>query len=390
MARGLVRHMTTLDRLRSCGWETVQQGGPALRLSGGRAGFAGVSTCGSVWACPACAEKIQQTRRAELRRVMAEATRRGDTPVLITLTMRHTLGDRLAGLWDDLSNAWETVMRDGSYRRHREGLGLVGWVRAVEVTHGWVYGWHVHAHVLVVLRGRRTQAEAEEFGELLWGPWSRYLTRKPGRAPVRKGFDVRVGRGASERLGEYLAKATYGDDVELVEHYRESYEGLAAEATMSAHKHGKGDNRTPFGVLAEVLASGMTRTADGRRLLAADERDVRVWHEWEKASRGRKQLTWSRKEYSLRAYAELGEEKDDEQVAQEEIGGDDLLVLAPATWRAVRVRSWELLDLAEDGGLGAVVDYLDARGLEWTTGRAAPPRPPRQTRGRSSPRGVDA
>lgn len=367
------RAVTTLPRVRSCGWDTVREGGPALRVSpDGRAGYAGVATCGSVWACPVCAEKVQQARRAELRDVMAEASRRGDTVLLVTLTMRHTRGDRLADLWDDLSGAWKAVQQSGTYRRRRDEFGLVGWVRAVEVTHGWTHGWHVHAHVVLVLRGKRTEAEAEAFAELLWSPWSRWLSRRPGRAPVREGFDWRIGRGAAARMGEYLAKATYGADVALAEAYRESYEGLAAEATMSAHKHARGGNRTPFGVLAEMLASGMTGP-DGRRVLAPDARDLALWSEWEQASRGRRQLTWSGGVYDLREYAGLGDERTDEDVAAEEPGGEDVLVLPLDTWRAVRGRAWELLDLAETRGVGAVVDYLDARGLDWTTGRTAPP-----------------
>lgn len=361
-----------MERLRACGWETVRDGGPALRLDGGRAGWAGVATCGSVWACAVCAEKVQQSRREELRAVMAEASRRGDTPVLITLTMRHNAGDRLAALWDDLSGAWQAVQRDGSYRRQRDRYGLVGWVRAVEVTHGWEHGWHVHAHVLVILSGHRTDEEVQEFGELLYAPWARHLSKKPGRAPVREAFDVRAGRGAHEKLGDYLAKAMYGGDVQLTESYRESYDGLAAEATMSVHKRAYGSNRTPFQVLEDILTAGMTGPAGGSAVVAADERDVQLWHEWEQASKGRRQLTWSGKEYDLRVYAGLGEERTDEDIAEEEIGGEDLLVLTPESWRAVRARSWELLDLAEVSGLGAVVDYLDARRLEWMLGKPAP------------------
>ena len=375
-ARHGVRFFTTLARLRECGWKTVRDGGPVLRiteaLTGTRAGWSGVSTCGSVWVCPECADKVQASRRAELVELITTATARGCSVLLITLTMRHTAGDRLADLWDDLSKAWAAVNRDGTYRRRRDSFGYVGWVKSVEVTTG-AHGWHVHIHCLMVLEGACSQDRAEEFGELLWSPWSRYLMNRPGRSPVRDAFDVRVGRGALAAMGEYLAKTSYPDDDQedapTTDVFRESYEGLASEMTLSTHKQARGYNQTPFQLLRDILSNGM-RMSDGETVVAAPEVDVARWHEWEAASRGRRQIAWSD---DLRKWADLGEEKSDEEIAAEEAGGEDVIGLPVETWRAVRRYSWVLLDLAETGGRDAVVAYLDRRGLEWFDAQPAPP-----------------
>lgn len=85
-------------------------GGPTLRLSAKRgAGYAGLSTCGSVWACPCCPAKIASRRAEELADVMAAVHRSGGCAYLVTYTMRHHQGRRLTTLWDAVSAAWGAV-----------------------------------------------------------------------------------------------------------------------------------------------------------------------------------------------------------------------------------------------------------------------------------------
>lgn len=377
--RHFMRRWTTLDRVRSCGWTAVNDGGVIVRLAGGgsdaRAGLAGVSTCGSVWSCPVCAEKIQARRREEILSLITAAEAKGCSVVLVTLTMRHNAGDRLADLWDDLSGAWAAVNRDGTYRRHRDLYGQVGWLRAVETTRG-DNGWHVHIHALIVVEGRCSQDRAELLGELLWAPWHRHLSARPGREPVREAFDVRVGRGALAAMGEYLVKSTYdGDDLtraQLAELYRGSYEGLASEVTLSTHKRGRRGSRTPFEILRDVQASAGTLATDDGALTAAAADDAALWVEWEQASHRRRQLTWSK---GLREWAGLDAEEDaDEEIAAEDLAGDDVVILPPDTWRAVRRHAWVLLDLAENGGRDALTSWLDLRQLDWLDARlSAPP-----------------
>jgi hypothetical protein len=59
-------------------------------------------------------------------------------------------------------------------------------------------------------------------------------------------------------------------------------------------------------------------------LTRKDPDDSTLWQEWEQASEGRRQLTWSE---GIRALAGLAEqERSDEDIA-EELGDDDLLIL---------------------------------------------------------------
>jgi hypothetical protein len=67
----------------------------------------------------------------------------------------------------------------------------------------------------------------------------------------------------------------------------------------------------------------------------------------EKVSHNRRQLTWSR---TLREWAGLHVEHTDEEIAQQDMHGDDQLIIPSECWPAVRTELAELLDTAESGG----------------------------------------
>ena len=148
---------------------------------------------------------------------------------------------------------------------------------------------------------------------------------------------------AAEELGGYLAKQ------------------LALEATYGHVKTGRNGSklRAPFQVLADLTATG-------------DADDLDVWREWEHASKGRQQLTWSA---GIRALAGLAEQqRTDEEIADDELGDDDLLILDRDTWRAVAPIQYDILAAAAEAGVAGAIIWLDQTGLTYTitpAGRAA-------------------
>lgn len=348
--RAKLRTITALARVRNCGYATVNGGeaGPCLRVSeiDGRqcAGLTGLLTCGSIWACPACAAKIATRRADELADVMRFALEKGCSASMVTLTMRHHKGQSLEQCWDALSKAWARVTSGKQWVNDQQAAGLQGWVKAVEVTHG-KNGWHVHIHALMIWRDSISQEAANAVGERMWTRWSRAL-QKRGFDSLRDsgGLDVRLATlrpGTDSGLHEYFVK-------------------LSHEITGGQAKLAKGGGRTPFQLLADAFD---TQRAD----------DFDTWWEWEEASRGRRQMAWSK---GLRDWAELEPEQSDEEIAQEELEGEDLLALPIATWRVLRddsSRVCELLEAAERGGLAAAAALLDASGLAWIPGKAPPP-----------------
>jgi hypothetical protein len=100
--------------------------------------------------------------------------------------------------------------------------------------------------------------------------------------------------------------------------------------------------------------------------------DLALWHEWERASSGRRAVTWS-----VGLKDRLGvHEVDDQELAEEDHGGETELVLEMPTWKAlVGARlTLDLLEVAETAP-GAAEAWLDARGWAWK-------RPPAETEGR--------
>jgi hypothetical protein len=334
--RHLLRDVTTLPRLRDCGAKTVTGfGGPVLRVTGSGdervAGYAGLTTCGSVWACPVCAAKIAARRAAELSSVMRTVLTAGGSASLITLTMRHHAGQKLSDCWAALSAAWHGVLSGKQWTQDQERGGMLGWVRVVEATHG-RNGWHLHVHVLVCWQRSISLGLAQEIGSRMWQRWTKVLERRGFTSwQHRGGVDARMASLQTDNLSRYFTK-------------------LAREVTSSHTKQSRG-GRSPFGIVTDGLRTG-------------DASDLELWQEWEQASFGRRQLTWSLGAHDLRKLADLAEQSDDE-VAAEDLAGEDLLALPHPTWDVLL--TWELttdlLDAAELGGVQGAAAFLTDRDL---------------------------
>jgi Replication protein len=264
----------------------------------------------------------------------------GGSASLITLTMRHHSGHRLKDLWQALSSAWRGAISGKQWLADQELGGLLGWVRVVEATHG-QNGWHLHIHALVCWDRSVPLELAQDIAHRMWQRWTRVLERKGLTSwKHRGGVDVRMATLRTDNLAHYFNK-------------------LAREVTSSHTKESRG-GRSPFKILTDGLQTG-------------DADDLDLWAEWEQASFGKRQLTWSLGVHDLRKLADLGSEQSDEEVAAEELAGEDLLVLPPDTWRSL-LRSelcTDLLDTAEATGLSGACDWLTGRGLDWLRCQAA-------------------
>jgi hypothetical protein len=318
-----------------------------------RAGFAGLATCGSVWSCPVCAEKILAGRQHELADAIATWEAGGGRVALLTLTMRHKSGDRLADLWDGLSYAWGKVTSGRSWARVNERYGSadlasatlsrrIGWARVVETTHG-ANGWHVHVHCALFLPGDVTVDQVDDLAGSMFTTWAAALVRRGFLAPSdRHGVDVKLSGSPAANWGEYFAKSDYDVDSSRI----------ALELARGDLKQARSGNRTPFRILSDFVEFGV-----------ADDLDL--WSEWETASRGRRQLTWAS---GFRAVLLAESERSDDELAADELGSaDDDLVEIPADGLRLVVAYGlhaELLDQAERDDTGKMLRvYLTARGI---------------------------
>lgn len=333
--RGLAE-ITTQPRVRKCGAVSMgDEGEVYLRYAPpgengegcGRAGLGGLVTCGSVWVCPVCSAKIAAKRALELEKLIGWNVDRGGSIALLTLTMRHHKGQRLHELRRGLTGAWRHITQSRGWKQAKAELGLDGYVRAIECTHSGENGWHLHIHALLIFDGPISQDLAELLALEVWERWSAGLARQGLTALQDHAVDLRMGDHALERLGKYINK-------------------LAFEAVGGRWKKGRKGGRTPFEILGDALATGL-----------AD--DVELWWEWEQASKGMRQLVWSR---GLKQRAGI-DEQTDEEIAEEAEQGHTIAVLPARTWKRVYPEAEDLLSATERGGRQAAYRWLDSRGL---------------------------
>ena len=285
-------------------YRTVQEGRA-------KAFYSGLQVCANVWCCPICAAKISERRREELKIAIDRAKEQGLNVCMLTLTAPHYAGQNLTELLDKMQAAYIKLWRDKAGKRLIQRFGLVGRIRAFEVTYG-DNGFHPHFHVLLFYPNS-VRVEPAEMEDAVFPVWLNACTKKGLPAPSRKhGVKVDLGYGAVET---YIAKW-----------------GLESEMTKGHIKRSKtGYSMTDL--LREYLATG-------------DKEFARIWLIYARAFKGRRQLVWTN---GLKARL-LVEEKTDEQLAEEQVEEADLFAeLTVEEWRSVLYTRSEaaLLHVAE-------------------------------------------
>lgn len=336
--------LSELPRCRTCGKQPVG-GFVGVRLRDGVAGFAGLETCGSVWSCPVCNAKVMARRALEIGGAIGIAQSMGLSVGMVTLTVSHHEGQRLADLWQAVSKAWGDASHGKHWVRDSADAGLIGFLRVVEVTYG-KNGWHPHLHVLVFLE------DPTRFRQLTAGIWRRWhssVVRQGFKDPMLQGQDFKLINGPADlELGRYLTKVV-----------DQGVGRIDLELTSSQTKGRRGDFGTVpwWSLLTDVIEDG-----DADALL--------LWHEWEIASKGKRQISWSR---ALRPYLGMKRERSDEEIASESIGTEDdtLLFVSRSGWSTLVSRP-ELIsqvqEVAEDQGFQGLSRFLQEHGVEYVEG----------------------
>lgn len=346
-ARSWLWKNSRVARIRRCSSRAISTDGVGVRWSlsdtGPFAGYSDLDRCGSVWSCPVCSAKIAASRAEELTEGYVRWDAKGAGLTFVTLTMRHHKGQRLVDLWDGVASAWAAVTRGAVWTgspcggtkkgcsdscKHQVGdkkrHGIVGTVRATEVTHG-DNGWHVHLHLVVFTEAPLTQDAADAMGLSMFTRWKNRLVKDGFDAPTLKnGVDAKVVRGgeAAAQVAEYFAKNTY--------------DGIAWETAGGSLKEGRQKGRSPFQILYAARAG--------------DSKAPALWFEWEEISQGRRQIVWSR---GLREKV-LGTEKEesDQELADKSFDGETLGRFQHAGWKIVRRRPGALADVLESAETG--------------------------------------
>lgn len=347
--RSVLWTLSSLQRVRQCGRVRCSPDGlvglrraSSALVTGGRSGLSGLKTCGSVWACPVCNAKVMAKRAQELGDAVAAHHASGGSTIFGTSTLRHHKGQRLDALWQALSKAWASCTKGKAWDGRVDRLGIQGFVRAAEVNISWENGWHVHLHWILFTAGDVTPDQVDDFGGWFAARWARAVVRQGLASPLGVGQDARLVRSIEDGdLAKYVTKM-------------DGPSKLGLELTHSQSKRARSAHTT---VPAWELLSLIEETGD------LDVLDL--WQEYESASHGRRQLTWS---YGLRRRL-LGQEveRTDEDLAAEDVGDETLVYFAADGWAYLVDHAPlipKLLDAA-DHSRDLVLELLASHGISY-------------------------
>lgn len=410
---------SSLDRVRSCGRGLAEgSDGVQLRLTttehGSRAAFAGLSTCGSVWACPHCSAKILGSRQTEISAAVRAWTDRGGRVAFATFTVKHRRDDSATAVWDAVQAGHHAITSGEVHQDEKAAIGhvlsselvtvcevqscgavvdckvkscgtdtpagrkhaltdcghggptkraarhakvcmlgkyrvkaVLPWIRVVEVTVG-ASGWHVHQHMAVFLPADFTDDDRDDLYDTWWGRW------RDGTAAA--GFDgaLQVNRAIwidnVDAVADYMTKNVYTARDHITP------EAAGFEIARGDLKSGRFGNRSAMELLSDLVASRAPS-------------DLTLWHEFEQASRGRRQMTWAHGAREL--LIPDVEELTDEEIAAQDLGSidDTVAVISLVSYRrnilAQQGRRAMLLETLERGDLDLVYGLLDQWLCDW-------------------------
>lgn len=355
--------ITSLKRVEKCGRAThggLGDGRAALVMNTGTgvAHWSGFCFCGSIWACPVCSAKIRASRADEIARAVAGHIVNGGNAWMITLTARHKKWHDLEPLFDAVAKGFRKIISGAPWagapkrgvRGEKHRLGVRGYIRSMEVTYGTRNGWHPHLHI--VLLTQNETADALMAAMARWDAVWRREMKKKGFEPSKEHGTHWAHVKGGEQAGEYIAKVQEGKG------------HLGHEMARGDLKQGRLGTLAPFELLTYFRKTG-------------DLDVVPVWHEYEQGTYNRRAITWSR---GLRKeLLEDEPEKTDEEVAEEEVGGDVWAIFPAETLHVIRrvpgLRA-RLLDIAENGGFPDLVAELTRLHLEYEIGTGEIPEDP--------------
>ncbi|MGW4510177.1 hypothetical protein ACWENO_36625 [Streptomyces sp. NPDC004436] len=349
------------------------------------------------------------------------------------------------------ADAWRRMLQSRWWRRLRATYGIVGATRALEVTHSWASSWHTHIHAVVWFEQPVTDDVAKALETELYLRWQEECTVNGLGRPTRKhGVKVDPARRGAEGaadIAKYLVKVQDKDKGPkpaaaegFVNHVSRDARPTADQARRlkdarakrdAARAQGKtraqADADSLIADIREEIGQAHRARALGNELLRGDNKvgrkegrtaleilrlaldgdgeELELWHQYERATKGTKMLTWTG---DVRERLERLTGAAAERDAQEVMAADDakqvkavLVLIDPEPWKtkvaahvgrrgqlrvAVKVASDNAVQAGTDmeaGARAAVRELLESWGLTWDVDMYGPGT---QTKGS---RGVD-
>lgn len=315
--------------------------GVDVRRSEGRAYYAGLEVCGSVWTCPVCSDQVSRGREAEICRALDDHAADGRKAYMCVLTFPHKRTDALVPMMRALRKALMSLKSRRAYKEALEKHGVFGSVRALEVTWGDANGHHPHTHDLFFTDSvdELQPQQLRAWESIILQEWRKACVANGLGIPNRQhGVRITKAFSAAEYLTKFGRSRTWGPERELT---RANSKGGCSDLKMP-------DRFTPFDFLRYV----------DKRPEFAD-----LFREFSAAFFGSRQIYWSK---GLKDHFNV-QELTDAELAEKE-GEDPVTIYTIAThlwYKLARIKDirLDILEAAERGG-SEEVEILIQRYLE--------------------------
>lgn len=252
---------------------------------------------------------------------------------LLTLTAPHQRKDQLVDLLAMQARALKKMFADFTVRKVFAEMGVVGQIRALEVTHGRLSasnnGWHPHYHLLLFCG---SGVDLARFGAIEMADWTvrlylRWVACCEGAGLGTPSFAHGLKLDDGSKAAKYVSKW-----------------GLEDEMTKG-HTKKANHGETPFDFLRAYL------------LDSSDKQAGALFKEFAETFKGKRQLHWSP---GLKKRFAIGEASDEELSVQMEDYASMLGTITLDQWRDVLAADGRgtVLMLASNGGWDAVILYL--------------------------------
>ncbi len=232
-----------------------------VRLNGDVHHYAGMSTCGSGWACPVCAAKIRYHRADEVSRAVVSALNQGMGALFVTRTIPHSAEDKLGVTLGLLAEGRRYVANQKVVKGVREVAGYVGGIAAKEITYG-INGFHPHSHDIEYYEREMSLEDFAALSSAYFEYLSRFYSRN-GFDGLTRQHGVRVEQVQLDgpALARYVAKLQEGANIRL---------HAAHELTRADLKKGREGSLMP-----SILLVHSSRPVIWRCLICGESTNVR-------------------------------------------------------------------------------------------------------------------
>ena len=326
-----------------------------------KATFTGLFRCDSVWTCPVCGQRILAQRGREIEKAIAMQLEKRHSVFMLTLTHSHSKDDDLKEKLGLLGKALTRFFGDRAVRYVFDQFGLLGHIKALEITHSFANGFHPHHHILMFSTLAPHQFKNDVVSVYFDDDgFIKVVTPYVEKRLIKQGKEHLITPVTIEQfikhywrkcclavgLGEpsYERGATL-QDADKAQSYLTKFK--TAQEMTGASKVAKGSSRNQWQLLQDSMGG--------------DAFAGSLFVEYAEAFKGQRQLTWSRglKEYfNIEQVDDANCEVDDDA---EQVISEDTVYFQDEQWHYIRRNKLQayVLNYAETHSVGELQALID-------------------------------